>query len=73
MVNPIGGGEHNILKYTSKVVYFQNTTLSKSLCRLFYNHPNKTNGQAQWCLVDIQQLDQLVSEMNCISKSKELA
>ena len=66
--------EHNILKYNSKNVYFQNTTISKTYVdRLFYNHHKWENRQAQWCLVDLQQLDQLVSEINCLSNSKELA
>ena len=39
MVDPIGGGgggvEHNIFKYDSKVVYFQNTTISKTYVYYF--------------------------------------
>ena len=36
MVNPIGReGKNNILKYISKVVYFQNTTISKTYADYF--------------------------------------
>ena len=70
MVNPIGRGEHNILKYTNKVVYFQNITISKTYVDYFTMIIIFKNRQAQWCFVDIEQLDQLVCEMNCIYKSK---
>ena len=44
-------GEHNILKYNSKVVYFKNTTITKTYVDYFTIIIKKwENGQSQWLI-----------------------